>query len=148
MAAAEMGTFGMSRWQLSKDIIILLASDEVDANRPMRPTVTSYGVLRASPAERASSMPEVRSRRRVDRCNVVASGDNFEHPHCRFRQTVALPSMRQSKCAGDPQTCAKAAKGFLTCCNAGRYRSGVSRRIGSSVRWLFALLLQPLEYGV
>jgi hypothetical protein len=30
MAAAEMGTFGVSRWQLSKDLIISLASGEVD----------------------------------------------------------------------------------------------------------------------
>ena len=45
MAAAEMGTFGVSRWQLSKNVIISLASDEVDGGQLSdEATITSYGV--------------------------------------------------------------------------------------------------------
>jgi hypothetical protein len=38
-----------------------------------------------------------------------------QHPDCRFRQTVALPPLRQSKCAGHAHACAPTKKGFLIC---------------------------------
>jgi hypothetical protein len=84
------------------------------ANRPMSQRLI-FKVLRECPADRASSMLELRPRRRLDSRNAVSAGDSSRHPHCRFRQTVALPSLRQSKCLGDAQACGSAAKGFLIC---------------------------------
>ena len=75
-------------------------------------------------------MPEVRSRRPVDRCNVVAFGDNFEHPHCRFRQTIALPSLRQSKCAGNEKAHLSTAKGLLMC---GRFTAKATLVVADAV---------------
>ena len=40
---------------------------------------------------------------------------HVQHTHCSFRQAVALPSLRQSKCPGDAQACAPPAKGLLMC---------------------------------
>jgi hypothetical protein len=36
-------------------------------------------------------------------------------PHCRFRQTIALPPLWQSKRPGDTQACVPTAKGLLMC---------------------------------
>jgi hypothetical protein len=109
-----MGDFGVVRWQLSKHVIISLAPDEVDGCQSSDEADDyELGCLRACRTMRAGSMSKVRPRRRIDGSNAIAPGDNSHYPHCRFRQTVALPSLRQSKCPCDAQACYLAAKGFL-----------------------------------
>src|SRR5262249_12022011 len=67
---------------------------------------------RAYRAERVGSMPEVWPRRRIDSGNPIAPGDSAQHSHCRFRQAIALPTLRKSECEGDAQAYATP-KGFL-----------------------------------